>query len=247
VQELAARGGGGRGDAPERTAAHTGVAGGPRCIPLPRALLFVCVVSLGLALAGCATGEPAPSPEAPSGPALLEGTQPPQESVPPPPAELLPGAAGPEGAVQPPGEEAASAGVAAPPATVPPAGAPLPPLPAQVGERAIAVESIDCRLGGDADVLLMVGEVARTDAAETEIVASQRFAAKYSPAASGVDTTDWWCVPKKRYCYQEVPFTAWRGEHRAGDSLVVPTAETFHVDWGIERSLRSAAQAACRS
>lgn len=57
-----------------------------------------------------------------------------------------------------------------------------------------------------------------------EVVLENRFKVAYWPQKTGVDADDWWCLPRKKYCYSEFPFEQASGTHRQGDKTSIGTS-----------------------
>jgi hypothetical protein len=90
-------------------------------------------------------------------------------------------------------------------------------LPLHPGDVGYAVETVRCE--GPAGVWAMVykGQVAQVDKDKVSLQVTQRYGFRYHPAAEGYNKTDWYCVPRRRYCFSRIGFMDWGGRYKEGE------------------------------
>jgi len=115
-----------------------------------------------------------------------------------------------------------------------------------VGESAIALEWVKCG-AFDVNLRFFTGEVVAGGEDGFTIAILERYAAKFTPDAVGLDASQWWCIPRARYCYEEVAFEDWDGPRAAGDRFRAAPNEVFSSSWGIERAVQSVVDERCSS
>lgn len=126
------------------------------------------------------------------------------------------------------------------------ASRPIPAmLPSLVGQPAYAVEEVNCERDG-AWATVLEGMVESADAAVVRLTPERRFGFHYHNFAAGIDQTDWYCVPRRRYCFAEVKFTDWSGIHRAGQSGDFPRAATFNRNTRLVVGMAAIIRERCR-
>lgn len=159
----------------------------------------------------------------------------------------------------PPGDDAtltdgpadAPAQTDAAPAEPPPQVAMLPPPPPPsvtlaVGQGAYAIESISCEGASGSWVLLYRGTVAALGAESVDIDVESRIGLRYWPEAEGVNESDWFCVPRRRFCYAPVAFTDWKGKVKANDRISSSRSQVFDDALG-PRGVQQFIQSKCGS
>jgi hypothetical protein len=119
----------------------------------------------------------------------------------------------------------------------PPSAAPAPPHPPTAvpndvpvspsdnpigGETAYAVETIRCEGTAGTWVTLYKGRIRGDDGANIQIALERRYGLFYYPTAEGIAEGDWYCVPRRRYCYAQVSFSNWGGRYREHEIGVFP-------------------------
>lgn len=102
-----------------------------------------------------------------------------------------------------------------------------------VGQPAYAVEQVSCEGASGNWLLLFKGVVEELSDKEVVLTVAERISLRYWPDAEGVDRSDWFCVPRRRFCYSTVAFTDWRGTVMASDRLPVPRDLAFHENLGL--------------
>jgi hypothetical protein len=113
---------------------------------------------------------------------------------------------------------------------------PRPPRPAPppgslaVGTPAVALEQITCEPGSGAWLLLIEGEIAEVADGSVALRARRRIGLRYWPTAEGVDETDWFCAPRRRFCYAAVRFGDWGGTIRPDDLVLREPELVFAAD-----------------
>jgi hypothetical protein len=84
------------------------------------------------------------------------------------------------------------------------------------GELVYALDRIECKGDHEAFVLFYQGQLEQIQKDKVQVRISKRYAMWYDFHKEGVSTTDWWCIPKKRFCYSTINFTDWRGKLKPG-------------------------------
>lgn len=131
------------------------------------------------------------------------------------------------------------------------------------GESALAAEQVECSPEG-IFVIAAVGKVlqppvmatADTSAGEATIVAEEIFASNLYVGASGssddrqtveasIDPENFWCIPKREICYQEVEFGAFGLDLRKGRAATVPYERIYNLRLGIVTALQRVAVDHC--
>ncbi len=97
------------------------------------------------------------------------------------------------------------------------AASPRPLLPPVIGQDAYAVESVHCEREGAAWVTVLEGTVTTADASRVQLHIARRLGLRYHPYATGIADDDWYCVPRRRYCFSPIGFSDWGGQHHDGE------------------------------
>ncbi|MDM8561596.1 hypothetical protein [Candidatus Parabeggiatoa sp. HSG14] len=92
-----------------------------------------------------------------------------------------------------------------------------PPIPVKSGESVFAIEKIECKSQHEALVLFYKGKSQHVNNGIVPVVVTKRYALWYDRRHQGVSKTDWWCIPKKRFCYSSIPFSDWGGKLKSND------------------------------
>lgn len=113
-----------------------------------------------------------------------------------------------------------------------------------------AVENIRCEGVAGAWALVYEGRIIRQRVTQQNNTAislrlSRRIGFRYHPDYEGVDNSDWWCIPKKRFCYSDVEFTDWGGSYRAESVVAFNREQVFPASAGLELSLLEKISAKC--
>ena len=108
-----------------------------------------------------------------------------------------------------------------------------------------AVENIRCEGAAGAWALVYEGKITGLSDTEISLRLSRRIGFRYHPDYEGVDDSDWWCIPKKRFCYSEVAFTDWGGSRLAESVVTFTREQVFPMNRGLERSLLEKISAKC--
>ena len=82
-------------------------------------------------------------------------------------------------------------------------------------------------------LLLIEGDVLASDQGTVRIRASSRYALRFWPKEEGVNDDDWFCAPRRRFCFGEVEFTDWRGKVQPGGKLEGSVEQAFPSRLGI--------------
>ncbi len=88
----------------------------------------------------------------------------------------------------------------------------MPNFTLKTGESVFVIEKIECKSDNEAFVLFYEGQLQNT-----QVQVTKRYAMWYDIRQDGVSKTDWWCIPKKRFCYSSIDFTDWGGKLKSGE------------------------------
>ncbi|RKZ77787.1 MAG: hypothetical protein DRR19_27420 [Candidatus Parabeggiatoa sp. nov. 1] len=114
----------------------------------------------------------------------------------------------------------------------------LPVFALTPGDTVFAIESIECKSQYEALVLFYQGELQQVQNGKVQVSPNERYAMWYDIRREGVSKTDWWCIPRKRFCYSSIAFSDWGGKLKAGE------ASQFKKTWTIPSHLDMTALAA---
>ena len=45
-----------------------------------------------------------------------------------------------------------------------------------------------------------------------------------------VSSTDWFCIPKRKYCYSEIGFQAWQGRYKPNGIIEFPKTDIAQIE-----------------
>lgn len=121
----------------------------------------------------------------------------------------------------------------------------LPP-PLGQGDRVYVVERAKCLPRSGAWLLVYVGVVQSLEGDKVMVALRDRISYRYNPGEKGVDSKDWFCVPRRRHCYSSVPFGDWGGTHRPGQSVAFDKAKTRRASQNPKDTLYDLARVFCR-
>jgi peptidoglycan hydrolase-like protein with peptidoglycan-binding domain len=93
----------------------------------------------------------------------------------------------------------------------------MPDFTLKTGESVFVIEKIECKSENEALVLFYEGQLQELQDSQVEVNVKKRYAMWYDIRHEGVSKTDWWCIPKKRFCYSSVSFTDWDGKLKSGE------------------------------
>lgn len=127
--------------------------------------------------------------------------------------------------------------------TAPP---PPPPLPLEVGAKVFVVERAKCLPRSGAWVLAYVGVVQSLEGDKVLVALRDRISYRFNPGEKGVDSKDWFCVPRRRHCYSSVPFGDWGGAHRGGEVAVFDKGKVRRAAQDPKDTLYDLAREYCR-
>lgn len=96
------------------------------------------------------------------------------------------------------------------------APAPRPVQPVQVGQPALAIESIKCRPPHEAFVMVLQGIASITAEGKVELQLAHRFSVAFDRRYTDTDPKERWCIPRKRVCWEPAEFEDWGGTDRPG-------------------------------
>ena len=108
-----------------------------------------------------------------------------------------------------------------------------------------AIESIRCEGAAGVWALVYEGKITQQSATAIRLRLGRRIGFRYHPDHEGVDNTDWWCIPKKRFCYSEVAFSDWGGTYRPEAVVAFARDQIFPVSTGLELKLLEKISAQC--
>jgi hypothetical protein len=114
----------------------------------------------------------------------------------------------------------------------------------KIGTEIYAIEKIKCEKYGQW-VQLYKGTIKELYDSRAAIVLQKRYGFKHHPTKKGTSNTDWFCVPKQKYCYSEINFTAWQGKYQPNNIVEFPKADIFLIDIGIAAGTESILQKKC--
>jgi len=109
---------------------------------------------------------------------------------------------------------------------------PPPPFKLKQSDKILAMESIECKPPHEAWLLLQSGSITSLGKNEVTFDVSKRIGLYYDRRKSGESSKEWWCIPRLRYCYGDVPFGKWKGVAKKGDSVTVNSDNVFPQAFG---------------
>jgi len=93
----------------------------------------------------------------------------------------------------------------------------MPTFTLKEGETVFALEKVECKSPDEAFVLFYKGRLQKLKNDKVQITATERYALWYDRNSEGVSKTDWWCIPRKRFCSSKVGFSDWDGKIKQGE------------------------------
>ncbi|OAD24108.1 carboxyl-terminal protease [Candidatus Thiomargarita nelsonii] len=84
-------------------------------------------------------------------------------------------------------------------------------------ESVFAIEKIDCKSPHEAFVLFYKGQLQQVQNDQAQITVTERYALWYDRRHEGVVETDFWCIPRKRFCSSPIQFSDWGGTLKHGE------------------------------
>ncbi|MFK5969736.1 MAG: hypothetical protein QM487_06395 [Candidatus Marithrix sp.] len=118
----------------------------------------------------------------------------------------------------------------------------LPKL--QISEEIYAIEKIKCEKYGQW-IQLYKGILKKITKDIVEVQLKQRYGIKHNPTKQGISNTDWFCVPKRKYCYSEINFQAWQGKYQPNKIITLPKTDIFLAKSGIIPIIEEILQIKC--
>lgn len=87
------------------------------------------------------------------------------------------------------------------------------------GESVYAIEKIECKGDHEAFMLIYEGKFQQAAAQKNKVQVrvNKRLAMWYDSYKTGKNDQDWWCIPKKRFCYSRINFTDWGGQLKSNE------------------------------
>ncbi len=114
-----------------------------------------------------------------------------------------------------------------------------------VAKKVYAIETIKCEKYGQW-VQFYKGTLKKNAGNIVEVKLLQRYGFKHHPTKQGVSSTDWFCIPKRKYCYSEIDFHAWQGKHQPNDIVKFPKADIFLANIGVISGIEDILQKQCK-
>lgn len=108
-----------------------------------------------------------------------------------------------------------------PPPPAEPSPIPTPGSSLAIGQRILALETVDCRPPHEAFTLIFTGEILDVVDDTYTVRLDERFAVWFDHRRDGVFVGEWWCNPPRRFCYEAVSFADWGGDRTAGMTMSV--------------------------
>ena len=87
----------------------------------------------------------------------------------------------------------------------------LPQFTLKTGESVFVIDRMECKSKNEMFVLFYEGQLQKLQHSQVQVNVNKRYALWYDRRREGVSKTDWWCIPRKRFCYSSINFTDWRG------------------------------------
>jgi hypothetical protein len=85
------------------------------------------------------------------------------------------------------------------------------------GESVYAIEKIECKGEHEAFMLIYQGKFQSIKKNKVQVRVNKRYAMWYDSQKTGKNDQDWWCIPKKRFCYSHINLTDWGGQLKSSD------------------------------
>ncbi|GEM_PF-5705358 len=120
-----------------------------------------------------------------------------------------------------------------------------PTLTLKTGDSVYAIDKIECQGAHEAFVLYYQGELQNILKDKVQIRITKRYAMWYDAHKTGISDTDWWCIPKKRFCYSTINFADWRGKFKPNDIGDFETRLTIQSDFDITSFIAKSSKQAC--
>ena len=95
------------------------------------------------------------------------------------------------------------------------------------GDTVFVVDKVECGTDEGHWALIYQGKQMGKKAGQVAVVVTRRFALRWIPGKEGVDRHDWYCVPRRAFCYSEVEFSAWQGRFEPGDRGEFPQDRVY--------------------
>jgi peptidoglycan hydrolase-like protein with peptidoglycan-binding domain len=115
----------------------------------------------------------------------------------------------------------------------------------KIHDSVYAIDKIECKGDHEAFILYYQGELENILENKVQIRITKRYALWYDSHKSGISDTDWWCIPKKRFCYSMINFTDWRGKLKFNDLGEFDKKLTVQSDAQITTLIAKSSKQAC--
>ena len=86
----------------------------------------------------------------------------------------------------------------------------------KTGDTVFVIDKIECQNKNETFVLFYKGNLQELRDNQAYVKVNKRYAMAYDTKREGISKDDWWCIPKKRFCYSIVNFTDWGGKLKSG-------------------------------
>jgi carboxyl-terminal processing protease len=116
----------------------------------------------------------------------------------------------------------------------------------KAGETVFALEKIECKSPHEAFVLFYKGQLQQVQNEEAQIRVTERYALWYDHRHEGVFETDWWCIPRKRFCSSPIKFSDWGGKLKPDDVSHFKKTWTLPTRFDITSLVANSTKEACQ-
>ena len=122
----------------------------------------------------------------------------------------------------------------------------IPKLPANIdGIDIYAVEKLSCEGPNGGWALVYDGTVKKKYKNKALIQLKKRYGFRFNPRKTGINSSDWYCVPRRRICYSEVDFSDWKGKHDKGDQVTFRRSKLLPKASGIKLAIGTTIKKKC--
>ena len=99
----------------------------------------------------------------------------------------------------------------------------------QIDKEVYVIEKVKCEKYGQW-IQLYKGMLRKIAGNKVTVQLTQRYGIKHHPTKQGVSSTDWFCIPKRKYCYSEIGFQAWQGQYKPNDIIEFPKTDIAQLE-----------------
>jgi len=113
--------------------------------------------------------------------------------------------------------------------------------PPMLGAKVLGVETYKCSIEDGDWVQFYVGSLQNDVKEKIALTVSERYALRRYRDEVGVDRTDWWCIPRRRYCYRQIKMTDYGATLSVGASFSAASdnVRTLPESGGIESAVEA--------